>query len=90
MADMEGSLESMGRSAPPAGGGGVRWRGGPGPAAARCRTQRELDSEAEAAAIARAWELEKERQEKLFHKAMLFYYLQASEEESVRMEEPIG
>jgi hypothetical protein len=35
-------------------------------------------------------ELEKERQEKLYHKAMLFYYLQASEEERVCMEEPIG
>jgi hypothetical protein len=52
--------------------------------------QRELDAEAEAAAIARASELEKELHEKLYHKAMLFYYLQAFKEERVRMEEPIG
>jgi hypothetical protein len=52
MADSKGSLESTGRSAPPARGGGVRRRGRPVPAATRYRTQRELDADAEVAAIA--------------------------------------
>ncbi|KAK1602232.1 hypothetical protein QYE76_016841 [Lolium multiflorum] len=94
MADTEGSMESTGRSPPPAPArrGGVRWRGWSMPSSARCRTQCMRDVEAhaeteeEADAVVRArW-----RHEKLYDKAMILCCVMASEEERATMAEPIS